>query len=384
MGSTTNVNMKTVVHADSGGMAIAFPDVCKTPTPAGPVPIPYPNIALSKDASKVTKKVKVDKKGVMVKGSKIAVSQGDEAGTAGGGVVSSKIKGTAEFMNYSFDVKFEGKTVARLTDPMMQNQGSQGNTATPAEVQGPKVVIDFDKVGKTQEEACDKMKKKEVKDDKKGAKAAGMLEEDYKAIKEVCGDKGVLASFRDTNPDCLKHLKGGVPSKGHDILQKTWKSANLPADKKDMAGLVSNRLRKPAPGQIIDNPKLHPLGKVTGDYDMHEILKGGKKVTGAQEKSLIKSFNKAIPPSGNPPVQQPRVLHGAQANYSDYLAKNPGEKPIKALFKPDPPTTVFDGSKPPAPPAKVYRCETNEDILNMYKCKGAETPPEWNLKPKKK
>lgn len=24
---------------------MAFPDVCKTPTPGGPVPIPYPNIA---------------------------------------------------------------------------------------------------------------------------------------------------------------------------------------------------------------------------------------------------------------------------------------------------------------------------------------------------
>jgi hypothetical protein len=28
-----------------GGAVAAFPDVCKTPVPAGPVPIPYPNIA---------------------------------------------------------------------------------------------------------------------------------------------------------------------------------------------------------------------------------------------------------------------------------------------------------------------------------------------------
>ena len=33
------------VNANGGGLAFAFPDVCNTPTPVGPVPIPYPNIA---------------------------------------------------------------------------------------------------------------------------------------------------------------------------------------------------------------------------------------------------------------------------------------------------------------------------------------------------
>ena len=28
-----------------GGMNIGFPDVCNTPTPGGPVPVPYPNVA---------------------------------------------------------------------------------------------------------------------------------------------------------------------------------------------------------------------------------------------------------------------------------------------------------------------------------------------------
>ena len=47
-----------IVHKGSGGMTIAFPDVCKTPTPGGPVPIPYPNISKSSDTGKGTKKVK--------------------------------------------------------------------------------------------------------------------------------------------------------------------------------------------------------------------------------------------------------------------------------------------------------------------------------------
>ncbi len=51
MPATVNVNSRTVVHAASDGVATAFPDVCKTPSPAGPVPIPYPNVAMSADTA---------------------------------------------------------------------------------------------------------------------------------------------------------------------------------------------------------------------------------------------------------------------------------------------------------------------------------------------
>ena len=135
MAVTVNVNDLSVVHQGSNGMAIASaPDVCKTPTPGGPVPMPYPNIAKSSDLAMGTVTVSVDGNPVAVKDSMFAVSTGDEAGTAGGGVVSNLIKGPAKFANYSFDVKFEGKNVARLTDPMTMN-GNAPNTASPAEVQ---------------------------------------------------------------------------------------------------------------------------------------------------------------------------------------------------------------------------------------------------------
>ena len=49
------------------------------------------------------------------------MSTGDEAGSAGGGVASNKIKGKAEFVNYSFDVKIEGKNVPRALDLMLHN-----------------------------------------------------------------------------------------------------------------------------------------------------------------------------------------------------------------------------------------------------------------------
>ena len=61
-----------------------FPDVCKTPSAAGPIPIPYPNIGKSSDTSKGSKKVKTDGKMVSTKGSDYVKSTGDEAGTDGG------------------------------------------------------------------------------------------------------------------------------------------------------------------------------------------------------------------------------------------------------------------------------------------------------------
>jgi len=121
MGVTVGVNMLSVVHADSGGVSPSFPDVCKTPSPAGPIPIPYPNIAKSSDTAKGSSKVKCDGNPICLKDSNFSMSTGDEAGSAGGGVASNKIKGKAEFVNFSFDVQAEGKNVARALDLMLHN-----------------------------------------------------------------------------------------------------------------------------------------------------------------------------------------------------------------------------------------------------------------------
>src|SRR3954447_18490079 len=107
MPASVGVNNLTVVHASSNGISTAFPDVCKTPSPGGPIPIPYPNIAQSSDTDAGTNTVKCDGNPVCVKDSNFKMSTGDEAGSAGGGVASNKIKGKAEFVNFSMDVKFE-------------------------------------------------------------------------------------------------------------------------------------------------------------------------------------------------------------------------------------------------------------------------------------
>lgn len=134
MALTININNLTLCHKASGGIATAtLPDVCKTPP--GPVPVPYPNVAFSKDLRKGTKAVKVDGGHMAANnGSEFAISTGDEAGTVGG-VKSGTFKKEATWLSYSMDVKMEGKNACRLADKMLMNHGNtvclQGLTQSP-------------------------------------------------------------------------------------------------------------------------------------------------------------------------------------------------------------------------------------------------------------
>lgn len=131
---TVNVNELSLVHQGSDGIATAsVPDVCLTPTSGGPVPVPYPNVAQSRDLVGGTATVRTDGSSAAIKGSRFATSTGDEAGSVGG-VCSGTHKGPAEFANYSMDVRMEGANACRLTDPMTMNQK---NTLCQAEAQSP-------------------------------------------------------------------------------------------------------------------------------------------------------------------------------------------------------------------------------------------------------
>lgn len=122
MPATVSVNMLTVVHAMSNGITNAFPDVCKTPAPPSPspIPIPYPNIAMSQQTAQGTTTVKMDGNPICTKDANFSMSTGDEAGSLFG-IASNKIKGKAEFVNFSFDVKADGKNVTRALDLMLHN-----------------------------------------------------------------------------------------------------------------------------------------------------------------------------------------------------------------------------------------------------------------------
>lgn len=116
----------SLVHKGSMGVVMStLPDVCKTPTPGGPVPIPYPVIvSVTQDLTKGSKSVKVDGGNpAAIKGSELARCTGDEPGTAKGIKSSTQMKETT-WLSYSFDVMIEGKNACRLSDKLQMNHGN--------------------------------------------------------------------------------------------------------------------------------------------------------------------------------------------------------------------------------------------------------------------
>ena len=130
MATTIKVNgsCNTLVHKGSNGVSTAtIPDVCKTPSSGGPVPIPYPNVSQSNSLANGTTTVKADGGNMIAnKGSEFSRSNGDEAGTIGGVKSSTFIK-KSTWILYSFDVKIEGKNACRLTDKKFHNHQNTAN-----------------------------------------------------------------------------------------------------------------------------------------------------------------------------------------------------------------------------------------------------------------
>jgi len=129
MGTNVDANGRSILHKGHGQTHVcAPPDVCKTPSPGGPVPIPYVNIAMDSNITAGAETVKIEGNPVANVAANISTSMGDEAGSAGGGIMSSRIKGTVTWKMGSLDVKAEGKSVVRYLDPDFHN-GNSFNSA---------------------------------------------------------------------------------------------------------------------------------------------------------------------------------------------------------------------------------------------------------------
>jgi hypothetical protein len=127
--------MEYPASTNGGGMCQAFPDVCKTPPVA--TPVPYPNIAMLTQINGGTASSKVlilNKKTATTK-TEITMSSGDEAGTAGGGVVSNRFKGPAKFKKGSSKVFAEGSPIVYLTSMIGQNGVANANHPAGLQVQ---------------------------------------------------------------------------------------------------------------------------------------------------------------------------------------------------------------------------------------------------------
>ncbi|MBI5548921.1 MAG: hypothetical protein HY901_33990 [Deltaproteobacteria bacterium] len=242
--------------------------------------------------------------------------------------------------------------------------------------QAPRVVVELVKLGASQEQACERIAHREVKDRTGTALAAGMLAGDYEALAQVAQEQHVTVTFRSGNPACLPHLFAGVQSKPHEILQKTWDAVNLRPQDQHLAGLVSDQLKKPPQDVVIDTPQLTLKDgePVTCDYDLMDLIEDdGGRVPGEGSRDLRvrAALNARLPPT--PRGHRDRVMHGAQTAYRDYLAQHAGERELFSLYKPEAPLTAM-GSE-----GRGWRLETVEDVLNFYRCRGVGLPAEWDV-----
>ena len=124
--------MKLPASTKAGGMTLAVPDVCKTPTPGGVVPMPYPNSGMLNTADGVIEKVLIDSKEVVVESSTIAHTQGDEAGVQGG-IQSSTDMDESTYKQYSSKVIADGKKMVFATARSVHN-GSNPNAQNGIQV----------------------------------------------------------------------------------------------------------------------------------------------------------------------------------------------------------------------------------------------------------
>lgn len=100
-------------------MSLAFPDVCKVPTPAGPVPVPFPNVMPSTRLPVVPNLIIGGGMALNLL-STAPVSNGDEAGVATG-VLSSTVVGPGRTVVGSGKTIFGCAPATRLTSITAQN-----------------------------------------------------------------------------------------------------------------------------------------------------------------------------------------------------------------------------------------------------------------------
>jgi hypothetical protein len=253
MSVTVKVNgvANSLVHKGSNGVSAAtIPDVCKTPSPGGPVPIPYPNISQSATLDKGTTTVKADG-GMMIaiKGSEFSLSNGDNAGVAGG-VKSSTFMKESTWILYSFDVKMDGKNACRLTDKKFQNHENTADLA--GEIQAA--------LGVSHAEFCELCKK-----------CQGAADE------ELASSKLMQNEYRKAGADPKNKT-------GRDIESAVKKSLAAQGYTTTVAGTTDSS------GNITVKPTTDPCSKVR-----EAATTAHEKVHQATQKALEKQFGVKTP-----------------------------------------------------------------------------------------
>lgn len=102
------------------GTDMAFPDVCLTPSPAGPVPITYPNIAAGPMAVPNLPTILFSGAPAHNLGTTIPMTNGDNPGLALG-VASGVVMGPSRHTTGAFTVLLKGLPASRMTSMSLQN-----------------------------------------------------------------------------------------------------------------------------------------------------------------------------------------------------------------------------------------------------------------------
>jgi len=116
------------------GMDTGFPDVCLTPSPAGPVPVPYPNITAGPMGVPAVYNVLFMGTPVHNMATSIPLSNGDNAGVATG-VASAAVMGPSRHLTGAFTCLVGGTPVTRVSSSSLQNSTNcPGVRAVPSQV----------------------------------------------------------------------------------------------------------------------------------------------------------------------------------------------------------------------------------------------------------
>ncbi|CAM2009673.1 DUF4150 domain-containing protein [Acanthopleuribacter pedis] len=283
MSVTIKINGLSLEHKGSGGSAKAtLPNICKTPSPGGPVPVNYGNYALAADLAKGTTQVKADGgNSCAIQGSEFSKSTMDEPGTLGG-IISGTNMAEATWLTFSFDVMFEGKGAARRTDKMMMNHM---NSACLSGAKNPKVKsLDEQLKDLLCEAFCEVLKEREkmIKDRKAGK---NVPRQDWSAK--------VADKLKD--PKYAGRLDGLAKKMGGKIVsEKTMKLIVQKATKTGTRALVKydalrNKILKELGGEAATKFAKKKVGKVflkfvpgvnvvMGVYDAYDAVKTGYEV----------------------------------------------------------------------------------------------------------
>jgi hypothetical protein len=128
MFANTNIGMLGFV------LNFGFPDVCNVPTPAGPIPTPFPNFAMS--VTHIPSQYNVIICGGFAENlvTEGTISNGDQAGLALG-VISGEIMGPDRYLMGSFTVCIGGVFAMHLTSPTLANGfNTAGLSITPSQL----------------------------------------------------------------------------------------------------------------------------------------------------------------------------------------------------------------------------------------------------------